>query len=108
MGSNWLAVENGSSGSGTGPTTPAPAQVCVYEAATVAAAVAAAAAAEQRGVEIGDRGARGEALGAPSAHLLTAITRERSSSSPNVCHHINPIQNSAYPNLSPWAIPVKV
>ncbi|VDM23956.1 unnamed protein product [Hydatigera taeniaeformis] len=105
--SNWLAVQNGSSGtiSATGSTTAPTAQTCVYEAATVAAAVAAAAAgAEQRGVgPEGDRGVRdGVTTGAPSAHLLTAVTRERSSSSPNVCHHINPQQLPSSSNLIPW------
>ncbi|EUB60838.1 Serine/threonine-protein kinase B-raf [Echinococcus granulosus] len=112
--SNWLAVQNGSSGaiSTTGSTTPTTAQVCVYEAATVAAAVvaaAAAAAAEQRGSgSEADRGVR-DAVTArmPSAHLLTAVTRERSSSSPNVCHHINPQQLPSFSNLIPWAGSVK-
>ncbi|VDK25343.1 unnamed protein product [Taenia asiatica] len=110
--SNWLAVQNGSSGtiSTSGLTTATTAQVCVYEAATVAAAVAAAAAGqgggkgEQRGGgSEADRGVRdGAAVGTPSTHLLTAVTRERSSSSPNVCHHINPQQLPSSSNRIAW------
>ncbi|VDK26504.1 unnamed protein product [Taenia asiatica] len=110
--SNWLAVQNGSSGtiSTSGLTTATTAQVCVYEAATVAAAVAAAAAGqgggkgEQRGGgSEADRGVRdGAAVGTPSTHLLTAVTHERSSSSLNVCHHINPQQLLSSFNRIAW------
>ncbi|KAM3173870.1 hypothetical protein ACTXT7_011707 [Hymenolepis weldensis] len=92
--SNWLAGQNGS---GSGPTsTPAPTttQVCVYEAASVAAAVAAAAAGDQS-----------DNPTIASAHLLTAVTRERSSSSPNVCNHI---AQPAFLNPMAWPAPVKV
>ncbi|KAM7537374.1 hypothetical protein Aperf_G00000064912 [Anoplocephala perfoliata] len=93
--SNWLAGQNGS-GSGTSSSTaPTTAQVCVYEAASVAAAVVAAAAADQTG-----RGR--DSSGISSAHLLTAVTRERSSSSPNVCNHI---AQPGFPNPLVWAAP---
>ncbi|VDL59848.1 unnamed protein product [Hymenolepis diminuta] len=91
--SNWLAGQNGSGSGPTSTPTPTTTQVCVYEAASVAAVVAAAAAGDQSDNPV-----------IASAHLLTAVTRERSSSSPNVCNHI---AQPAFLNPMAWPAPVK-
>ncbi|VDO02412.1 unnamed protein product [Rodentolepis nana] len=92
--SNWLAGQNGLGSGPTSTTTPTTAQVCVYEAASVAAAVAAAAAADQS-----------DNPAIASANLLTAVTRERSSSSPNVCNHIT---QPGFLNPMVWPASVKI
>ncbi|VDD83160.1 unnamed protein product [Mesocestoides corti] len=83
--SNWLAAENATV---TTTTTP----MCVYDAST------------QRSGGDRDRGeglVRYGTLLPPSAHFLSPTSRERSSSSPNVCNHIHHHQSIA--NLAPWA-----
>uniref|UniRef100_A0A5K3FFF4 non-specific serine/threonine protein kinase n=3 Tax=Mesocestoides corti TaxID=53468 RepID=A0A5K3FFF4_MESCO len=87
--SNWLAAENATV---TTTTTP----MCVYDAST------------QRSGGDRDRGeglVRYGTLLPPSAHFLSPTSRERSSSSPNVCNHIHHHQSIA--NLAPWAVSLK-